>query len=129
MKVIRATEGSAVDRTGAAIFEGQVTGRTLLVEGDSSDFNAAIVQFSPGARTRLHRHASDQLLYIVAGIGQVGTAAATHTVGVGDLVIVPAGEDHWHGAGGTGHPMAHLTITRPTPGGETIIEGAPGARA
>src|SRR6185436_3326524 len=72
MKVIRSTEGAAVDRSGAAIFEGQVTGRTMLEAGDSTDFNASIVQFSPGARTRLHRHASDQLLYIVAGIGQVG---------------------------------------------------------
>lgn len=121
MKVIRSTEGDAVDRTGAAIFEGQVTGRTLLVDGDSDDFNAAIVQFAPGARTRMHRHASDQLLYIVAGIGQVGTVEQTHTVGVGDLVLIRAGEDHWHGAGETGHPMSHLTITRPTPGGETIV--------
>lgn len=123
MKVIRSTEGEAVDRTGQAIFEGQVTGRTMLEVNDSADFNAAIVQFSPGARTRLHRHASDQLLYIVAGIGQVGTLAEAHRVGVGDLVIIPAGEDHWHGAGDTGHPMAHLTITRPTTE-ETIVYGA-----
>lgn len=121
MKVIRSTEGAAVDRSGAAIFEGQVTGRTLLEEGDSTDFNAAIVQFSPGARTRLHRHATDQLLYIVAGIGQVGTRSEAHNVGVGDLVIIRAGEDHWHGAGDTGHPMAHLTITRPTTE-ETIVD-------
>ena len=122
MKVIRSTEGTAVDRSGAAIFEGTVIGRTLLQPGESPDFNASIVQFAAGARTVMHRHESDQLLYIVSGIGQVGTPDGAVTVGVGDLAIIAAGEDHWHGAGDTGHPMAHLTITRPTAGGETITQ-------
>ena len=120
MRVIRSTEGDAVDRTGMPIFEGTVIGRTLLQPGQSRDFNASIVQFAAGARTVMHRHESDQLLYITAGIGQVGTPDGVETVGAGDFVIISAGEDHWHGAGDTGHPMAHLTITRPTQGGEQI---------
>ena len=31
-------------------------------------------------------------------------------VRVGDAVLIPAGEDHWHGAGDTGSPMSHLTV-------------------
>ena len=30
---------------------------------------------------------------------------------MGDFALVPAGEDHWHGAGDTGSPMSHITVT------------------
>ncbi|MEI6666376.1 MAG: cupin domain-containing protein [Chloroflexota bacterium] len=122
MHVVRSTDGDTTDRTGSAIFDGTVHGHALS-EGRSEQINAAIVHFSPGAKTRMHRHASDQLLYIVAGIGKVGANGEEHTVGAGDFVVIPAGEDHWHGAGDTGSPMSHLTIT--LPGGETIVEGQP----
>ena len=122
MRVLRSTEGETVNRTGSPIFDGTVHGRGLA-DGLSEQINAAVVHFSRVARTRIHRHASDQLLYIVNGIGKVGAGDEEHTVGVGDFVVIPAGEAHWHGAADTGSPMSHLTIT--LPGGETIVEGAP----
>ena len=69
-----------------------------------------IVQFAAGARTRPHRHTSDQLLYVVAGIGKVGAGGEEHVISAGDFVRIPAGEDHWHGAADTGSPMSHITI-------------------
>ena len=37
----------------------------------------------------------------------------------GDCVVVPAGEDHWHGAHDTGSPMSHLSVMRE--GSETTV--------
>lgn len=119
MQVTRHTEGTLQERTGEPLFLGSVWGRGLVAPPASSDFTAAIVTFAVGARTRLHRHSSDQLLYIVHGIGKVGTTDGEHLVGVGDTVLIPAHEDHWHGAADSGSPMAHLTVTRN--GSETTI--------
>ena len=116
MKIMRASEGETSERTGAPIFEGQVHGRSLP---PSEHLNAAIVSFAAGARTKLHRHTSDQLLYIVAGIGKVGDADGEHVVSVGDTILIPANTDHWHGAGDTGSPMSHLTVQRA--GSETTV--------
>ena len=59
----------------------------------------------------MHRHSSDQTLYVVAGIGKVGTADSEEVISAGDFALVPAGEDHWHGAADTGSPMSHITVT------------------
>lgn len=110
LKVTRSHEGETVDRTGQAMFQGEVRGRNLA--GDSKDITAQIVQFAPGARTNMHRHTSDQMLLILAGIGKVGDAGHEHVVGTGDSVLIDAGTDHWHGAGDTGSPMSHLSVMR-----------------
>ncbi len=112
MQITKHTEGAMGERTGEALFQGSVWARTLAGAPESTDFTAAIVTFAAGARTRMHQHSGDQLLYIVHGVGQVGTTDATHLVGAGDMVVIPAHEDHWHGAGDTGSPMGHLTVTR-----------------
>ncbi|HRC62371.1 MAG: cupin domain-containing protein [Dehalococcoidia bacterium] len=110
MRVIKASEGTSQERTGQPIFEGQVWGRGL-VEGEGH-LTASIVQFAVGGRTRMHTHTSDQLLYVVAGIGKVGTAEGEQLISTGDVALIPAGEAHWHGAGDSGSPMSHLTVMR-----------------
>lgn len=126
MRLIRAAEGETVDRSDAAIFQGgAVWGRALATADAGSELNASVVNFAPGARTVLHRHTSDQLLYVVSGIGQVGDAEGDHVVSVGDTILIPANTDHWHGAGDTGSPMSHLTVTRA--GSETTLTGDGGA--
>lgn len=116
MKILRASEGETNERTGAPIFEGQVHGRSLP---ESEHLQAAVVSFAAGARTKMHRHTSDQLLYIVSGIGKVGDAEGDHVVSAGDTVLIPANTDHWHGAGDTGAPMSHLTVQQK--GSETTV--------
>jgi quercetin dioxygenase-like cupin family protein len=120
MQLIRAAEGDTVERTGQPIFIGQVWGRALASAETSADFALNVVQFAAGARTRPHRHSSDQLLYVVSGIGEVGASGRVERVAAGDTVLIPAGESHWHGAGDTGSPMSHLALTRA--GSETIVE-------
>ena len=112
MQVVHAAEGETVESTGAAIFEGRVWARRLAGgdtgRGDQVSFG--IVHFEPGARAKPHTHSRDQLLYVVSGIGKVGTNDEEHTVAAGDLVHIPAGEPHWHGAWDTGSPMSHVTV-------------------
>jgi quercetin dioxygenase-like cupin family protein len=122
MRVIRAAEGDSEERTGAAIFKGgQVWARPLAgaEPGLGKDMNISIVQFGAGARTKMHRHTGDQLLYVVSGIGKVGTGNEEHVVSVGDFILIPGGEDHWHGAADTGSPMSHITVT--LQGSETSV--------
>lgn len=108
--VQRSHEGNTVNRTGDAIFIGEVRGRSLI-EG-STDVTASIVQFAAGARTKMHRHTSDQVLLVLSGIGKVGDTQQEWVIGTGDSAVITAGTDHWHGAGDTGSPMAHLSIMR-----------------
>ena len=115
MQVIRAGEGSTEEATGRPIFEGGQVWRRGLAgpdAGEGADFSMAVVQFGAGARTKTHRHSSDQMLYVVAGIGKVGDGSGAHQISVGDFVLIPADADHWHGAADTGSPMSHLAITR-----------------
>ena len=114
MQVIRSDEGETVDGSGGRMFEGGSVWRRAIAGPDTgvgTQMNFRIVNFGAGARTKMHRHTSDQLLYIVSGIGKVGTPDEEHTVSVGDFAFIPAGEDHWHGAGDTGSPMSHIAIT------------------
>lgn len=112
MRVIKADEGATDERTGQPMFEHQVWGRTVIQPEDESDLQATIVQFAAGARTRLHTHTTTQLLYVLSGIGKVGNAEGERVIATGDFVVIPAGEQHWHGAHDTGSPMVHLTVVR-----------------
>ena len=119
LHIKRADEGETVDRSGAPIFEGTVHGHVLADESNSEHLAAALVHFAAGARTKRHRHTSDQLLLVTSGIGQVGDEDGAHVLGTGDSVVIPAGHVHWHGAGDTGSPMTHLTVQ--AAGSETTV--------
>ena len=115
MKVIAAAEGESRDMRGVPIFgDGQVWmcalagGRADL----AADVSCAVVQFNPGAKTAWHTHTGDQILYVVSGIGKVADRQVEQVISAGDCAVIPAGEEHWHGAADTGSPMAHLAITR-----------------
>ena len=112
LRIKRASDGETEERTGAPIFEGVVHGHALVDSSMSKDIQAAYVHFSAGARTRMHRHTSDQLLLVVSGIGKVGDADGDHVIATGDSVLIPAETPHWHGAGDTGSPMTHLNLIR-----------------
>ena len=58
-------------------------------------------------------------LYIVEGEGIVATESEEHRVRAGDVVVVPAGEQHWHGATADS-AMAHLAFGVP---GTTDVGG------
>lgn len=81
--------------------------------------SAAYVTFEPGARTVWHTHPVGQTLVVTAGVGQVQRMGGpVETIRSGDVVWIPAGVKHWHGATPkTG--MTHVAITE-TLGGKNV---------
>jgi quercetin dioxygenase-like cupin family protein len=87
----------------------QVWAQEVLEGDDSSDFKFGIRAFDAGSRTKFHKHSGDQILIITEGTGSVGTDNETLTVVEGDVILIPAGENHFHGAPDA-TSMAHITI-------------------
>lgn len=69
-----------------------------------------IVTFEPGARTAWHTHPLGQTLIVTAGAGRVQKwGEAAQNIRAGDVVWIPPGVKHWHGAtASTG--MSHVAI-------------------
>jgi quercetin dioxygenase-like cupin family protein len=63
-----------------------------------NNFSINIVNFSAGARNKMHIHTSDQVLFVTAGKGIIATEATEEVITTGYVVHVSAGEKHWHGA-------------------------------
>src|SRR5262252_7012650 len=91
------------------LFIGQVFRQLIVDPAESRSFNFSIVNFSAGSRTKFHQHTSDQILIVTEGTGVVATDAEERQVTIGDVVLIPAGENHWHGAPGA-TPMSHITV-------------------
>src|SRR5262249_29402816 len=71
---------------------------------------AASVTFEPGARTNWHTHPLGQTLIVVAGSGWVQKEGSEkEAIKPGDVVWIPPGEKHWHGATST-TAMTHIAI-------------------
>ena len=105
----------AVPKTKAEMTGGLMTGtqvwrQAILQPEDSSNFNFAIVAFDAGSRNKFHIHSGDQILIITEGTGKVANDNEVLTVTEGDVVVIPAGENHWHGAPDN-TSMAHITVT------------------
>ena len=98
------------EMTGGLMTGTQVWRQAILDPEDSDNFNFAIVAFDAGSRNKFHKHSGDQILVITEGTGTVATDDETLTVNGGDVVVIRAGENHWHGAP-DGTSMAHITIT------------------
>jgi 4-carboxymuconolactone decarboxylase len=72
--------------------------------------SGARVTFEPGARTAWHAHPLGQLLIVTAGTGRVQRwGDAVDEIRQGDVVWIPAGQKHWHGAA-PNTSMAHIGI-------------------
>ena len=98
------------EMTGGLMTGTQVWRQGILDPDDSNNFNFGIVSFDAGSRNKFHIHSGDQILIITEGTGKVATDDETITVTEGDVVVIPAGENHWHGAPDD-TSMAHITIT------------------
>jgi quercetin dioxygenase-like cupin family protein len=110
---------------------GPVYQQPLVEPVEEGDLAALSVSFAAGARTRPHVHPTDQLLYVVDGIGIVATEAEKRFIGSGDWVRIPAGVWHWHGATPE-QAMTHVSVKQVGPTDwtsewrdwETYAEGA-----
>ena len=68
------------------------------------------VTFEPGARTLWHTHPLGQNLIVTAGCGWVQRwGGPIEEIRPGDVIWIPPGEKHWHGAAAT-TAMTHIAI-------------------
>jgi quercetin dioxygenase-like cupin family protein len=75
-----------------------------------SQLTAALVRFTPGARTNWHSHAVGQTLHVTEGVGLVGGRdGSAIRMRAGDTVWTPPGEEHWHGGTAT-TVMCHIAM-------------------
>jgi quercetin dioxygenase-like cupin family protein len=91
-------------------FTGTVRVDPLLQAPAPARVTGASVTFEPGARTAWHTHPLGQTLIVTAGCGRVQRwDGSIEAIRPGDVVWIPPGEKHWHGASPT-TSMTHISI-------------------
>jgi len=103
--------GSRPSRPGPAdYFTGTVRLDPLFQAPDPSRVGGNSVTFEPGARTAWHTHPLGQTLIVTFGCGWTQREGGPiEEIRPGDVVSVPPGEKHWHGATPT-TAMTHIAI-------------------
>jgi 4-carboxymuconolactone decarboxylase len=97
-------------------FTGDVRVERLFDAVDPSHASGGLVTFAPGARTAWHSHPGGQILIVTSGTGRVQLwGHVIEEIRTGDVVQIPAGAKHWHGAAPDAS-MTHLGITEPRDG-------------
>jgi len=104
----------------SANFTGSVRVEMLFEPFDPSHASGGYVTFEPGARTAWHSHPRGQILVVTAGTGRVQLwGGPIEEIRVGDVVRIPPGQKHWHGATPQSS-MTHLAVSEHRDG--TVVE-------
>ena len=94
----------------AEYFTGTVRLDPLIQAPDPARVNSTSVTFEPGARTAWHTHPFGQTLVVIAGFGRAQRwGGPLEEIRPGDVVWIPPGEKHWHGAS-PATAMTHIAI-------------------
>jgi quercetin dioxygenase-like cupin family protein len=103
--------GSQPSRQGPAEnFTGAVRIEPVFPANAPSRASGGRVTFEPGARTAWHTHPLGQTLIVTAGSGWVQPwGGPIQEFREGDVVWIPPGQKHWHGATPT-TAMTHIAI-------------------
>ncbi|RJT31995.1 cupin domain-containing protein [Mesorhizobium waimense] len=106
------TNGSNPATLGAQeYFVGHVVVNALFPATEFTHGTGGQVTFAPGARTAWHTHPAGQTLIVTSGTGWVEEEGKDRTeIKPGDVVWIPAGVKHWHGATETSG-MTHIAIS------------------
>jgi quercetin dioxygenase-like cupin family protein len=107
--ITKALRAGSDTRRQQGTFTGEVWFDSILPTTDGTTVNN--VFFCPGGRTFWHSHERGQLLYVISGAGYVCSAGGPASrIEVGDVIWVPPGERHWHGAG-PASSVLHIAIS------------------
>lgn len=102
--------GSQPRQGPAEYFTGSVQVDTPFKGTAPARVSGGIVTFERGARTAWHTHPLGQTLIVTSGTGWVQIEGGPkEAIGPGDVVFIPAGEKHWHGATAT-NAMTHVAV-------------------
>jgi len=88
-----------------------------------SRLGAAMVHFTPGARTAWHTHPLGQTIYVTEGVGRCQRRGGPiEVIRPGDRVFFQPGEEHWHGAA-PDRFMTHLAMQEVDDDGSPVTWG------
>jgi len=96
---------------GAENFTGAVRVDSWFKGTGPARISGGTVTFEPGARTAWHTHPLGQTLIVMDGVGLVQHwEGPVQEIRPGDIVWIPPGVKHWHGASAT-VGMSHIAFT------------------
>src|SRR6201991_4976496 len=106
-------------------FTGDVYIDAVAAPAGTSTIAAALVHFTPGARTAWHTHPHGQTIFVTEGVGRCRREGGPiEEISPGDRVFFSPGENHWHGAA-PARFMSHFAIQEPDESGHAATWGAP----
>lgn len=91
-------------------FTGSAQVESRFSQTTPARLGGGLVSFEPGARTAWHSHPLGQTLLVTAGEGWVQVwGGPVQTMRQGDVVLIPPGVKHWHGATASSS-MSHFAV-------------------
>lgn len=99
------------NKIGAPIFTGTVVRQSPFADTKNADVSVDYIYFPKGVKNNFHKHSNDQVLIMTKGRGIIATKSKKIRVKPGDVVWIPAGEVHWHGADANSS-FTHISVTR-----------------
>jgi quercetin dioxygenase-like cupin family protein len=91
-------------------FTGSVRVQSLFDPIDPNRTSGGAVAFQPGARSAWHTHPLGQILIVTDGVGWIQEwRGPIQVIRKGDVVWIPPGVKHWHGATPT-TAMTHIAV-------------------
>jgi quercetin dioxygenase-like cupin family protein len=109
MRVVKISEAKKESLDSPLFTSTGVTMQVLLP--DSKEFSVNVVNFGKGVRNKFHAHDSEQILIVTSGKGMIVTETDEKVITPGDIVMIPAGEKHWHGATKDSE-FSHIYVSR-----------------
>ena len=91
-------------------FTGTVWQDPIIEAPAPARIRGAFVRFEPRARSAWHTHPLGQTLHVISGVGRVALwGGPVREIRPGDVVWIPPGEKHWHGAS-PNNAMTHIAM-------------------
>ena len=111
MKIINVKDIENKEVTNEPLFiGGKVHTQGILEEELGTDkLQIVNMKFAKGARNKFHTHTKKQILVVTEGKGIIADKEKEYNISPGMVVIIPAGEVHWHGAT-KNSSFAHMNI-------------------
>jgi quercetin dioxygenase-like cupin family protein len=104
-------------------FTGDVYVDAVAAPAAGATVAAALVHFTPGARTAWHTHPHGQTIFVTEGVGLCQREGGpVEVIRPGDRVFFEPGENHWHGAA-PDRFMAHVAMQQQDESGSVVSWG------
>ncbi len=104
-------------------FKGDVYIDGVAGPPNTTRVQAALVHFTPSARTAWHTHPLGQTIFVTEGVGLCQREGGSiEQIRPGDRVFFEPGENHWHGAAPTRF-MAHIAMQEADDSGNVVTWG------